>query len=59
MPLAEDLNLDIIAERLGFVGADLGLITKEAGLQAVRTNFSILRNWPRESRMNKLLELWC
>ncbi len=40
MPLAEDVNLDIIAEKTpGFVGADLGLLAKEAGLQAVRRIF--------------------
>jgi transitional endoplasmic reticulum ATPase len=40
MPLSKDVALDDLAERTpGFVGADLGLLAKEAGLQAVRRAF--------------------
>ena len=37
MPLAPDVNLDDLARRTyGFVGADLGALTREAALEAVR-----------------------
>ena len=39
MPLAKDVNLNKLAERLkGFVGADIEAITREAGMLALREN---------------------
>ncbi len=40
MPLSEDVDLNKIVERtLGFVGADLSSLTKEAGMKAIRRLF--------------------
>ena len=37
MPLAEDVNLDLLAERThGFVGADIAALTKEAAMHTLR-----------------------
>ncbi len=45
MPLAKDVNFDEIAKRtIGYTGADLEVLSKEAALKSIRPYFSQLKN---------------
>ena len=45
MPLAKDVNFDEIAKRtMGYTGADLEVLSKEAALKSIRPYFSQLKN---------------
>ena len=45
MPLEDDVNFDELARRtIGYVGADLEVLCKEAGLKAIKPHFAKLKN---------------
>jgi len=45
MPLDKDVNFDEIAEKtIGYTGADLEVLCKEAGLKSIKPYFSQLKN---------------
>jgi len=45
MPLSSDVNFDEIAiKTIGYTGADLEVLAKEAGLKAIKPHFSKLKN---------------
>jgi transitional endoplasmic reticulum ATPase len=45
MPLEDDVNFDELSRRtIGYVGADLEVLCKEAGLKAIKPHFAKLKN---------------
>ena len=55
MPLQDDVNLDDIAERtIGYTGADIEVLTKEAAMKAIRPYLSDLREFHEKVPTNVL-----
>lgn len=59
MPLDKDVNFDEIAYKtIGFTGADIEVLTKEAALKALRPHLAELRNTKGKMPLDKLNKIY-